>query len=64
MEMIFGGEPRTIRARGQLNDDGVDLNIETEFEYSGNRKATLKLSITQALKNTIRIEGTERSMEV
>lgn len=64
MDWIFEEEPRQIKAIGQISDGGVDTNIQAEFSYCGDRNATLKLSITEKLKNTIRIEGTKASMEV
>lgn len=64
LEWIFEEEPSDIKATGQLNDDGVDTNVQAEFNYSGNRNATLKLSITEKLSNTISIHGTKASMEV
>lgn len=64
MQWIFQQEPKHLKATGKLNDDGVDTDIQVEFSYSGCKKATLKLSITEALTNKIKIVGTKGSMEV
>lgn len=64
LQWIFQEDPQHIKATGKLNDDGVDTDVKAEFSYGCNRKASLKLSINEALKNTIKIVGTKASMEV
>lgn len=61
---IFQEYPQGIKASGSLNDDGVDTDVEAEFNFSKNRKATLKLSINNVLTNDIKIVGRSRSMQV
>ena len=40
--LIFDDEmPRTVRAAGCLNEEGVDQSVSTTFLYDGNRTATI-----------------------
>ncbi len=65
LQWIFQEDPQRIKAtKSILNDDGVDTDVTAEFYYGCDRKATLKLSVNEALKNVIKIVGTRHSMEV
>lgn len=64
LQWIFEDDPIYIKATGKLNDDGVDTDVTAVFSYCNNRKATLKLSINEALTNVLKIVGTKRSMQV
>lgn len=64
LQWIFQEEPKRLKATGILSDEGVETDVRIDFDYSGNRKATLRLSISEATKNKIRIVGTKASIEV
>lgn len=63
-QMVFGAEPVTIKARGQLNDDGVDVETEVEMLYPCGGVAKFKTSALQVLKNHAVIRGAAGSMTV
>ncbi|KAG4076963.1 hypothetical protein HA402_015950 [Bradysia odoriphaga] len=64
LQWVFEDDPIDIEATGKLNDDGVDTDVTAVFSYCNDRKATLKLSINEDLKNALKIVGTKRSMEI
>lgn len=63
-QMVFGAEPVAIKARGQLNDDGVDVETEVEMLYPCGGVAKFKTSALQVLKNHAVIRGTAGTMTV
>ncbi|XP_055849247.1 trans-1,2-dihydrobenzene-1,2-diol dehydrogenase-like [Episyrphus balteatus] len=48
---IYQEEPKSIKASGKINSDGVDLYIQVDMFFSGDRKATIICSGLQAFEN-------------
>lgn len=58
-QWAFKEPPMSVKATGKLNDEGVDLEMQAELTYSGNRKAHLKTSAYEQLENKAYIKGTK-----
>lgn len=55
----FRGVPTKIIANGQLNDEGVDLEVNAELHFSNGAVAKMKTSALRKLRNTAIIRGTK-----
>ena len=63
--LIFDDEmPRTVRAAGCLNEEGVDQSVSTTFLYDGNRTATIVTHSLVDLQNEAYVVGTEGTIKV
>lgn len=63
-QWAFRELPKSIEAKGTLNDDGVDIETEVELVYTGNRKALLRVSGERDLDNKAVIKGTKGEITV
>ncbi|KAG4070352.1 hypothetical protein HA402_006494 [Bradysia odoriphaga] len=63
-QMIFNDEPKSIHATGMVNDDGVDVEVNGELIYSGNRTAKIRLSAINTFENSAIIHGTKGTLTV
>lgn len=63
-QWVFQEEPKSIKATGILNDDGVDLEMTAELKYTGNKVAKMKTSAIQSLSNAAKIIGTKGTITV
>lgn len=63
-QFIFREEPKSIKATGTLNGDGVDLEMSAELKYSGNKVGKIRSSLIETLSNTAKIVGTKGTMTV
>lgn len=63
-QWIFQEEPKSIEATGQLNDDGIDLEMIAELRYDGGKWAKMKTTALYTPSNTAKIFGTKGSMTV
>lgn len=63
-QMVFQKEPRSIKATGILNDDGVDVEVNAEITYPGNKTATIRLTAFHTFENTAKIHGTKGTLTV
>lgn len=63
-QWIFQKEPKSIKATGILNDDGIDLEMQAELYYSDKQMAKIKTSAIVTLCNTANIIGTKGTMRV
>ncbi|XP_049875503.1 trans-1,2-dihydrobenzene-1,2-diol dehydrogenase-like [Pectinophora gossypiella] len=58
-QYVFKGEPIAVTARGELNEDGVDLVDNIILEYSGGRRAVLNVHSKVKLWNKATVTGTK-----
>ncbi|XP_041975480.1 trans-1,2-dihydrobenzene-1,2-diol dehydrogenase-like [Aricia agestis] len=58
-QYIFKDEPITVTARGELNEDGVDIVDTVILEYAGGRRAVLNINATIKLWNKATVVGTK-----
>lgn len=63
-QFVFGTEPVSIRASGQLNDEGVDVSTQVEMTYPCGGVARFKTSALEELSNRAIIRGTKGSITV
>lgn len=63
-QWIFQQEPKSIKATGQLNDDGIDLEMSAELRYDGGKWAKMKTTALYTPSNTAKIYGTKGSITV
>lgn len=63
-QWVFQQEPKSIKATGILNDDGIDLEMTAELTYSDNKVAKMKTSAIYTPSNTAKIIGTKGTIVV
>lgn len=63
-QFIFQKEPKSIKATGRLNDQGVDLEMSAELRYDDGKVAKMKTTALYTPSNTAKIYGTKGSMTV
>ncbi|CRK86429.1 CLUMA_CG000053, isoform A [Clunio marinus] len=63
-QFVFRSEPTSIIAKGKLNDEGVDAEVEIELKYSNGGIARLKTSAVRELHNEGIVKGTKGSMKL
>lgn len=61
---VFQKEPKSIKATGILNDEGIDLEMKAELNYGDNKVAKMKTSAIYTPSNTAKIIGTKGTMTV
>lgn len=61
---VFGNYPVKITAKGQLNDDGIDMSMEGTLEFADGGVARIKTSAFGLLKNKAVIRGTKGEITV
>jgi len=65
VEQVFNGEmPEKINAVGNLNADGVDLNISAALKFKNGRTATISTHSVVSLPNEAQIVGTKGIIKV
>lgn len=63
-QWVFQQVPKSITAKGTLNDQGVDLEMSAEINYGDNKIGKIKTSAVETLKNTTKIVGTKGQITV
>lgn len=63
-QMVFQQEPKSIKATGIVNDDGVDVEVTAEVKYGENKVATMKTSSINTFQNGAKIIGTKGTLMV
>lgn len=63
-QWVFQQEPKSIKATGILNDEGVDLEMSAELHYGDNKVAKIKTSALNQLSNAAKIVGTKGQITV
>lgn len=63
-QWIFREEPKSIKATGELNENGVDLSMEAELNYGDDKVARMRTSATETFENVAKIVGTNGTMTV
>ncbi|XP_061389902.1 trans-1,2-dihydrobenzene-1,2-diol dehydrogenase-like [Musca vetustissima] len=58
-QWAFQEPPQQIIAKGELNSEGVDIDVQTELIYSGMRKSKMHTSAKTKLDNNAIIKGTK-----
>lgn len=63
-QWIFQQYPKSIKALGTLNSDGVDLTMKATLTYSDTTYATIETSATEVLNNRAIIKGSKGEITV
>lgn len=63
-QWAFQQAPKSIKATGKLNDDGVDVEMSAEIQYGDNKVGKMKTSSLEELSNTAKIVGTKGTITV
>lgn len=63
-QWVFQQEPKSIKATGTLNDEGVDLEMSAELNYGDNKVGTIKTSALNQLSNAVQIVGTKGQITI
>lgn len=63
-QFIFQQEPKSIKAIGTLNSDGIDLEMKAELNYGGNKVGKISSSGLVSPDPTAKIVGTKGTMMV
>lgn len=63
-QWVFQREPKSIKATGTLNVNGVDSDMQAEIKYGDNEVAHLTASSLKMLSNTATIRGTKGEITV
>lgn len=63
-QWAFQEPPQTIKAKGTLNDEGVDLAVKAELHYPGKRIAKMHISALEELGNRAIVKGSKGQITV
>ncbi|XP_055917385.1 trans-1,2-dihydrobenzene-1,2-diol dehydrogenase-like [Eupeodes corollae] len=63
-QWAFQEPPKSIKATGELNAEGVDVCVQAELEYSGGRIAKIQTSAKKELENKAVIKGTKGEITI
>lgn len=63
-QWVFQQAPKSIKATGKLNEDGVDIEMTAEINYGDNQVGKIKTSALNDLKNTATVIGTKGKITV
>lgn len=63
-QWVFQQPPKKIVANGQLNEDGVDVEVELTYGENKNSIVKSKISVLSPLKNTAVIIGTKGQITI
>lgn len=63
-QWIFQQAPKSIKATGKLNDEGVDVEMQAEICYGDNKVGKIKTSALNTLSNKTKIIGTKGQVTV
>lgn len=63
-QWAFQEPPQQVKAKGTLNSEGVDIDVEAELHYTGKRISKMRLSASKELRNSAIIKGTKGEITV
>lgn len=63
-QLIFKEEPKEVKAKGILNDEGIDVEVSAELHYDNNKVAKIRISAINTYKNSAKIIGTKGTITV
>jgi len=63
-QWVFREPPKSIVTTGQLNEEGVDVHMESELRYGDNKVAHIKTSALHQLSNVGVIVGTKGKLTI
>lgn len=63
-QWVFQQAPKSIKATGTLNENGVDSSMQAEVTYGADEVAHISTSALKKLPNTATIRGTKGEITV
>lgn len=63
-QWVFQQAPKSIKASGTLNANGVDVDMQAEIQYGTDEVAHISTSALKKLSNTAIIRGTKGEITV
>lgn len=63
-QWVLGEEPKSIEARGILNEEGVDIEMTANLDYGDNKKVQINTSALNQYSNSVVIIGTKGQITV
>lgn len=58
-QLAFQQEPKSVKATGTLNENGVDVDVSAKLVYGDNKVATFRVSMMENRSNSAKIIGTK-----
>ena len=63
-QWVLEKEPISIKAKGSLNEEGVDVEMSAELDYGDEKKVRISTSALNQLSNSVEIVGTNGKITV
>lgn len=63
-QWVFNQEPKSINAKGTLNDDGVDIEMIAELHYGNNKVGRVRSGVINTWPHEATIVGTKGTIKV
>ena len=63
-QLAFQQDPKSVKAIGTLNENGVDVDVSAELIYGDNKIAKIRINMMQDLSNSAKIVGTKGHVTV
>lgn len=63
-QWVFQKKPKSIKATGILNEEGIDLQVDAEINYGDDRIGKMKATALVTPSRTAKITGTKGTMIV
>lgn len=63
-QLAFKQEPKQVKAKGIVNDEGIDVEVSAELHYGNNKVAKIRISALNTYENSAKIIGTKGTITV
>jgi len=63
-QWVLEQEPIAIKAKGSLNEEGVDVEMSADLDYGDNKKVQINTSALNQLSNSVKIVGTKGEITI
>lgn len=63
-QLVFKQKPKQIKAKGILNDEGIDVEVCAELHYDRNKVGKMRISALNTYENAAKIIGSKGTMTV
>lgn len=63
-QWVLEEEPKSIKAKGILNEEGVDIEMTAELDYGDNKRVQINTSALNQYSNSVVIVGTKGQITV
>jgi len=63
-QWVLEEEPKSIKAKGTLNEEGVDIEMSAELDYGDNKRVQINISALNQYSNSVVIVGTKGQITI